>query len=220
MVLNIFSLGSSLFVNLLGSTGFIGKDVKTVSDIHNLPFTPLPYTFSIWGLIYILLSGFAILNPFNNFILFLISCILNATWIVLWTSCKGDTTHQHGDAYKCDTNQDLNHVRLSGIVISLLTLSLILLYFKNDIYFNFTARPAFGIYLGWCICATFLNLAIFIDILQVKWVIPLILSLISIVFRDGFINISFIWASIGILLNGKNQVEYLLPLLTSIITSF
>ena len=60
-VLNFVALVVTIFFNYLSNTGAIGgKTIGNVSDELNTLFTPAGYAFAIWGLIYLLLLGFAI----------------------------------------------------------------------------------------------------------------------------------------------------------------
>lgn len=95
--LNAVSLIITLFVNYLSNTGVInGKTMGIVSGEYPNLFTPAPYTFSIWGVIYVFLLAFVIysfvilkrekeshiINQVGS--LFTVSCILNTLWIFAW----------------------------------------------------------------------------------------------------------------------------------------
>ncbi len=73
---------------------FGGQTVAQVSQNYESLFTPSPYAFSIWGLIYLLLLGFIIFQaqPKNQDSealaqigwLFPLSCLLNSLWLIAW----------------------------------------------------------------------------------------------------------------------------------------
>lgn len=100
-VSNILAFLITLVFNYLSNTGiFNGNTMGSVSaDYQNL-FTPAGYAFSIWGLIYIGLTGFVIYQARSlfrknnnkepdNFVLligwwFVISCLANSLWVLAW----------------------------------------------------------------------------------------------------------------------------------------
>ena len=97
-VLNGIAFISTIVMNYLSNTGAMNNTtIGEISGNLNTYFTPAGYAFSIWGLIYLLLLGFAIYQGRSlfvkvrddDFILkigwwFIISCIANSLWIVSW----------------------------------------------------------------------------------------------------------------------------------------
>ncbi|WP_439132156.1 tryptophan-rich sensory protein [Polaribacter sp.] len=97
-IFNGIALGSTVFINYLSNTGIMnGKTIGSISDNIKSLFTPAGYAFSIWGLIYLLLLGFAIYQGrslfkkgkednfvFNIGFWFIISCIANCCWVFSW----------------------------------------------------------------------------------------------------------------------------------------
>ena len=71
-----------------------GRTTGQISDAYPTLFTPAGYTFSIWGIIYLLLLGFVIrqawLTEREDGTLaridwaFRVNCLANASWIVAW----------------------------------------------------------------------------------------------------------------------------------------
>lgn len=138
-------------INLAGPT-----DVVTVSDNNKLVITPAGYTFSIWGLIYVLSFVIRILMilkclgtiSFNvgltmvSTTFLIISDILNPIWLLYWTEQK---------------------VFRSAIVLTLLTIMLGFSYCFSDIYRPYISLGQIfvAIYLGWCVVAGLLNWLIF-----------------------------------------------------------
>ncbi|PRD45520.1 TspO/MBR family protein [Sphingobacterium haloxyli] len=97
-IANGLALILTIFVNYYANTGiFDGNTMGTVSDRYSNFFTPAGYAFSIWGLIYIGLLGFAGYTGRSLFTkkepdpilfkigwLFVLSCLANVLWIVAW----------------------------------------------------------------------------------------------------------------------------------------
>ncbi|WP_369997744.1 tryptophan-rich sensory protein [Winogradskyella sp.] len=95
---NGLALGATVFVNYLSNTGAINNTtIGEVSDSYNTLFTPAGYTFSIWGIIYLLLLGFAIYQGRSLFVKvknddfvykigwwFMLSCLFNSLWVFAW----------------------------------------------------------------------------------------------------------------------------------------
>ncbi|WP_047545048.1 hypothetical protein [Psychroserpens sp. Hel_I_66] len=97
-IANGFALIATIAMNYLSNTGAMnGTTIGDVSRGLNTLFTPAGYAFSIWGLIYIMLLGFAIYQGRSLFVnvrdddfvlrvgwWFVISCIANSFWVVSW----------------------------------------------------------------------------------------------------------------------------------------
>lgn len=87
-----------IVMNYLSNTGLLNNTtIGEISKDYNTLFTPAGYAFSIWGLIYLLLTGFIVYQGRSlfvkvrndDFILktgwwFVISCVANCAWIVTW----------------------------------------------------------------------------------------------------------------------------------------
>lgn len=97
-ILNGLAFGSTVFINYLSNTGIMdGKTIGGISDNIKSLFTPAGYAFSIWGLIYLFLLGFAVYQGRSLFkkdaddsfvekigFWFIISCIANCCWVFSW----------------------------------------------------------------------------------------------------------------------------------------
>ena len=97
-ILNGIAFISTLIMNYLSNTGKMNNTtIGEVSGGLQTLFTPAGYAFSIWGLIYLLLFGFAIYQGRSLFVKvrdddfvlkigwwFVLSCIANSLWIVSW----------------------------------------------------------------------------------------------------------------------------------------
>jgi len=155
--LNIISVIVALTLNFLAvSLPLNNKTTGELSDAYPNYFVPAGFTFSIWGIIYLLLIAFMIYQSYQYFkkdrdtmenIIaigpwFLISGLANAGWIIAW------------------------HYEI--IVLSLMIM-LVLLYSLLRIYISLSAgRPhttgdnfmivlPFSVYLGWISVATIAN---------------------------------------------------------------
>lgn len=179
-----------------------GQTTGELSDKYGNLFAPAGFTFSIWGLIYLLLL-FHVVYQLGLFqknknpqllsqvgVLFCISSLLNASWIFLW---------------------HYEYLLLSVIVMLLLLLTLIKI---NIITFNasltrreaFLIKLPFSVYFGWITIATIANITAFL--VSINW--------------DGFgisevtwtIILLFVGASIGILTTIRRQdIAYALVLI-------
>jgi hypothetical protein len=214
-ILNIAGLITVIVVNYLANSLPIGG--KTTGEISaGLPslFTPAGFTFSIWGLIYLMLIGFAIYQskglfgnstlPQNRFLYridswFFVSSLANAAWLFAW-----------------------HHMAIGLSVIFMLILlgSLITIYTnlgagKRIISRaeHFLVHVPFSIYLGWITVATIANISIFL--LKRNWdgfgfsaefwtvVMVAIASAVGIYIlllrKDFFFSVVIVWALFGII---------------------
>jgi tryptophan-rich sensory protein len=207
----------------------IGNNIKNVSDKYKnklqITFIPASYTFSIWSLIY----GLLIYTTFTHykdilytqtkygsiFSLFIFSAILNALWIQVWGKS----------------------LELSSAILILLTIILIIITIElNKASVNKLLIYTFGIYTAWAIVASLINLSTLLinkkilDNNIVKLIVAGLLTLapflIKNIFKEKFgksilpILVTFIWASIGIIMNGNNNLIFLAPILSSILNMF
>jgi hypothetical protein len=201
--LNVIAFLLVVLVNYLSNA--LPLNGQTTGEIYNrlnVLFTPAGYVFSIWSLIYLLL-GIWIIRQFpkgrrglsiyqNTSTLFVLSCILNSAWVVLW----------HYEFF----------VTTVAVMLSLL-LTLIALYKKVQISDpGLFDRLPFSIYLGWISVATIVNISYVMVYLKwdgfglsnVTWTILMLIiaTLFSIWFnmanRDRVYPLVFIWAFIGI----------------------
>lgn len=213
--LNLLALIAVVAVNALANiVPFNGQTTGEISDKLNVLFTPAGYVFSIWGLIYFLLAVW-VLRGFNKgttilykdtHVPFLVSCLLNITWIVLW----------HYEFFASSV----------AVIIGLL-LSLIVLYKKIERQrFEFWDRFPFSVYLGWVSVAVIANISYTLThynwngfgISAVAWTILLIVvaAVLAISFRfshhDRVYPLVFVWALIGIAVRnwtGEPIVSYM-----------
>jgi tryptophan-rich sensory protein len=133
-----------------------GRTSADISNQYSTFFTPANYAFAIWGVIYLLLIGYGIYqalssqreNPNARKIgwLFILSCILNCTWITLF---------------------QYDQILISVIVIVAFLLTLIAIYVRLDIgrakvstADRWLLHLPFSVYLGWLSVATIANISV------------------------------------------------------------
>lgn len=192
---------------------FNGMTTGEVSDSYPNLFAPAGLTFSIWGVIYILLGGY-VLYQFGYFskkestfskdliekigILFTISSIANTAWIFVW------------------------HYRAIGISLALMAVILVCLIIINIMVGKaelitrekIFIRLPFSIYFGWIVMATIANVTVFLvsigwdrfGLPEMFWTILVLIVGLFIAGLTMFKNqnlgfgIVVIWAYIGILI--------------------
>jgi tryptophan-rich sensory protein len=156
-VLVLVAVISTIVFNGLSQTIPIGNQTSAeVSNRYSTYFTPANYAFAIWGVIYLLLIGYGVYqalpsqreNPKAIKIawLFILSCILNCVWIVLFQT---------------------DQLVISVMVIIAFLLTLAAIYVRLGIGREqvsnadrwFLQLP-FSVYLGWVSVATIANVAV------------------------------------------------------------
>ena len=214
-ILNVLGFLGVVIVNALAVTlPLNNKTTGELSDQYPNLFVPAGLTFSIWGVIYILLAIFVIYGLVvairkdsekssfieNIGIHFLISCLANIGWIFAW----------HYEI-----------LALSLVLMLILLGSLITIYLKLRIGKSDSTRTEkyvvhlpFSIYLGWITIATIANVtALLVDInwntfglSEPFWAIAVIIVGIAITLsvlftrKDIFYCLVVDWALLGILL--------------------
>jgi hypothetical protein len=215
-ILNLAMFAVMILFNFLANfLPLNGKTTGELSDQYTNLFVPAGITFSIWGLIYLLILGLIILqfkNDHSDILsqvgwLFAITCLFNALWIVAW----------HYELLP------LSLVLMTGLLITLILLS-----FKFSDYPISLVKATLGIYLGWICIATIANVtAILVSINWSGWGISndvwaiamigigALISVFSIIkFNNPFIGLSVVWAFIGINIKRSNDFR------TIVITTF
>ncbi len=199
----------------------IGANIKEISDKYKIDITPAPFTFSIWGIIYGLLLYITFTHfkeflytqtPYGSiFTLFVISAVLNATWIQVWGK----------------------NLELSSIILIFLAAILIIITNEfNKANVDKIIIYTFGIYTAWAICAGLLNISTslinkkILDNGTVKIIMVIILSILPFLVKNIFGNAlipmlaTFIWASFGIIMNGNDNLLFIAPIISSILNIF
>jgi tryptophan-rich sensory protein len=206
--LNLFLFSGMLLMNYLANS--LPLNNKTTGELSaeypNL-FVPAGITFSIWGVIYILLGIYCILQFTDGYKdisskigwLFAISCILNALWIVAWHYQK----------------LPLSLLIMVGLLLTLITINILIAGISQG-----WVKAAFGIYLGWICIAAIANVtALLVDanfrglgISEDIWTIlmiaigTLIVTLTLMKLDNPYIGIAVVWAFAGIII--KRQEDY------------
>lgn len=217
--INLIVFFITLGINSLGSLGLInGMSQKAVSDKYHTLITPSPITFSIWGLIYTLLlislimmiikeKDIAYKRVIDIFTpIFLISCIFNILWIISFSYEKiGAST-----------------LFIFGLFISLTSINKKLSQHKREIP-NKLLNSTFGLYAGWLMIATVVNIAAFL--VSVSWrglgispiilaPIILVISLILVILinknlKNAVFPLPVGWAYFGILMESKRLGDHI-----------
>jgi len=213
---NLILFAGMLVMNYLANAlPLNNKTTGELSDSFPNLFVPAGLTFSIWGVIYLLLiiycvvqftgSSQSVITEISLF--FGISCILNALWIVFWHYGK----------------LPASLIVMAGLLITLIYINI---YIK-DLQPGFI-KAAFGIYLGWICIATIANVTALLvkagwngfGLSQEVWTIIMILTGTLIVtltlyrLANPFIGLSVIWAFTGIII--KRQDDFKTIMITAI----
>ena len=217
--LNLLLFAGMVVVNYLANAlPLNGKTTGELSDAYPNLFVPAGVTFSIWGIIYILLVTFCVIQFTTSHQavisrmgwLFGLSCIFNATWIVAW----------HYERLP------MSLILMLGLLVSLIWINI----FIRDLPAGFI-KAAFGIYLGWICIATIANVTALLvnygwgsfGISEETWTIimiavgALLVSLTIWRLDNPFIGLSVVWAFAGIMI--KRQADYRVILVTAAIAA-
>lgn len=204
MILKIFNLVMfvvMVVMNYLANALPINeKTTGQLSELYPNLFVPAGITFSIWGVIYLLLLVFLALQfreSSKESILqigwaFGISCALNVLWIFAW---------------------HFEYVAISLLIMIGLLLVLIIIALKLKPNPMSLAKATFGIYLGWISIATIANvIALLVSINWTGWGFSeqtwtivmistgaIIASLAVYSYDNPFIGIAVLWAFFGII---------------------
>jgi benzodiazapine receptor len=207
---NIAAFVLTVIVNgLAGSTTLLGGvNTAEISDANPTLITPAGYVFSIWGIIYILLSVFVIFQAlpsqkekeYTKKIgwLFVLSSILNIVWLFFW---------------------QYQILSVSIVLMFLLLITLIAIYLRLNIGKStvtlrekLTVHVPFSVYLGWITIASIANVAVFLvsenwdgfGISPETWatliiIVALVIALLVIATRrDIAYGLVIVWAFVGI----------------------
>jgi len=215
--LNLFLFAGMIVMNYLANALPLNNyTTGELSDSYPNLFVPAGITFSIWGVIYLLLAGYCVVQftgkdqtvIANITIPFAITCVLNALWIVVWH-------------YK---QLPLSLIVIVGLLVTLIYINILIRDIPSGII-----KATFGIYLGWLCIATIANVTALLvnynwngfGISRETWTIVMIsigaLIVAVTIYRlnNPFIGLSVIWAFTGIIL--KRQDDYPSIVLTAVI---
>jgi hypothetical protein len=206
--INILFFAVMIVMNYLANAiPLNGKTTGALSDSFPNLFVPAGITFSIWGVIYLLLLAFCVAQFTSSGQtvvsrigwLFAVSCIFNALWIVTW---------HYG-------RLPLSVIVMLGLLVSLIWINIIV----KDLPVGLI-KAAFGIYLGWICIATIANVTALLvnynwsgfGLSEETWTVIMILAgaLITALtlwrLDNPFIGLSVVWAFAGIMI--KRQADY------------
>ncbi len=192
-----------------------GKTTGEISDGFEISFTPAGYVFSIWGLIYLALTVFSIVqalpsrqrSPVIAAIRpwYLLNTVANASWILAW----------HHELFS-----------LSLVVMLVILGSLVAIHAKvttitiDDGVSFATVRAPFSLYLGWITIATIANITVVLwnagatDVLSDPIVTLVIVAVatgicavVSLRTADPVFAAVFVWALVGIALENSASTQ-------------
>lgn len=216
-ILSLLFFSGMVYVNYLANSLPInGKTTGQLSDSYPNLFVPAGITFSIWGIIYLLLAAYCIAQflPASKDMgkgisgLFILSCVLNGAWIVAWHYQK----------------LPVSLLIMLGLLVCLTLINLHIKDLPRGLL-----KATFGIYLGWICIATIANFtALLVDvgwggfgISQQAWTVILIGVGTAIVAttllktNNPFVGLSVAWAFIGIIL--KRSEDYRLIVFAAVV---
>ncbi|HEX2976710.1 MAG TPA: tryptophan-rich sensory protein [Bacteroidales bacterium] len=213
--INLLLFAGMIVMNYLAnSLPLNGKTTGQLSDMYPNLFVPAGITFSIWGVIYMLLLAYCILQFTGSNqvavtsigLLFAGTCILNGLWIVAWHYQK---------------------LPLSLVIMLCLLVLLIMINIRISNLNYGLIKAAFGVYLGWICIATIANVTTLLvnynwnrfGIPDEIWTIimigagTLIVALSIFNLRNPYLGLAVLWAFAGIII--KRQADYRSIVLTA-----
>jgi hypothetical protein len=222
---NIAAFIITVIVNsLAGSTTLIGgQETAAVSDKYPTLVTPAGFTFSIWGIIYVLLGAFVIYSALpkqrsSGYVerigwLFVLSSIFNIAWIFVWQ-------------YEVLA---VSVALILGLLFSLIAIYLRLNIGKSKVPLGerLAVQLPFSVYLGWISIATIADISL--TLVAYNWdgfgiapeiwaviivAVALVLTMLMLGIRkDIAYALVVIWALVGI---GANQTNTNVVLATQV----
>ena len=163
--LNLLGFVAMITVNALANIlPIAGRSTGAVSQFTQNLFVPAGFTFSIWGVIYLLIAFFVVISLVRSKdklitqitsrigYLFFLTCLLNAGWLFAWHYL------QFG----------LSMVLMVGLLIALLAIYVRLenVGIKDFSLESWTMRLPFRVYVGWISVATIANMAALLTFYQ------------------------------------------------------
>lgn len=205
--LNLVLFAGMVVMNYLANAlPLNGKTTGELSDAWPNLFVPAGLTFSIWGVIYILLLMFCVIQftTAHQVVIsrigwiFGVTCIFNALWIVAWHYEK----------------LPLSLILMLGLLVGLVWINLFIKGLPDAFI-----KAAFGVYLGWICIATIANVTALLvssgwdgsGISEQTWTIimiavgAMIVSLTIWRLENPFIGLAVVWAFAGIMI--KRQAD-------------
>lgn len=206
--INLILYAGMVIMNYLANA--LPLNNKTTGEISNsLPnlFVPAGATFSIWGIIYVLLLLYCIkqftadgsVAVRSTTVLFGITCILNVSWLFAWHYQK----------------LPLSLIIMLALLVTLIIMNLNIINIKPGI-----VKASFGVYLGWICIATIANVTSLLvyykwngfSIPDETWTIIMIsagavIATLSVInMNNPYIGLAVIWAFTGIII--RRHADY------------
>lgn len=206
-IIAVVSFILMIYVNYLANSKPLGGiSTGEISNKYNTLFTPSGFTFSIWGIIYLLVFTFVIsfvvakpeasTNTELLAILFIVTCLMNIGWLFCW----------HFDKILLST----------FVMILFLATLLSILQFTNP---QGIAYATFSVYSGWISVALIANISILLFkynitffmrneslwLFIILFISVVIASFMVIIEKNYFYGAVFIWAYFGIAMKFKNK---------------
>lgn len=206
--LNLLFFSIMIVMNYLANAlPLNGRNTGEISDSLPNLFTPAGLTFSIWGIIYIMLIIFCVLQFTTSQQavisrigwLFGLTCVFNALWIAAW---------HYG-------RLPMSLILMVGLLVSLIWINIFIKDLPHGIF-----KAAFGVYLGWICIATIANVTALLvsygwsgsGISEQTWTIimitvgALLVAITTWRLDNPYIGLAVVWAFAGIMI--KRQVDY------------
>lgn len=210
--LNIIAFIAMVGINALANMMPLnGRTTGQVSANYPNLFTPAGFTFSIWGLIYLMMGVFVLYmlimagNSESGIrlqdsigIWFFCSCLLNIAWIFSW----------HYDQI------GLSVIAIAGLLITLIIINMRLSLDESSSFGEHMITYGFQLYLGWITAATIANISVWL--VKMNWkgfglseflwmeIILAVGTLLGVAFtlvgHRYFSTIAVVWAYFGILM--------------------
>ncbi len=200
---------ATVVVNFMATTGVInGVNTAVISDTNPTLFTPLGYTFSIWGIIYLLLLAYVLVQLFSQTLSkdirmttianwFILSSAANVGWIFAWQYSRFG----------------LSVILMAVLLFSLARILTLLKGAERTLTNLFSLELPFGLYAGWITVATIANISVFL--LDIGWtgfgipwfiwmvIVLLVAAIIAITATRATLNVAYpaaiLWGLTGIL---------------------
>lgn len=194
------------------------QTTKEVSDHYNNLFTPAGITFSIWGVIYLLLFIYVVFQfrelkkpQGKNFLvkvnyLFIVNALLNSLWIFMW---------HYEVIWFC-------LIIMIGLLVTLIVINQQLFAYTLSKKENLKFRLPFEVYLGWITIAFIANVVVFL--VSINWngfnisaeiwtnivlMLAVIIGLCTMMyFKSVAYGLVLIWANFGIMLSHLSATGY------------
>ncbi len=159
-VLVLIASVATIAFNGFAAAGYVGGVTPaTVSDKFPTVVTPAGYAFSIWSLIFVGMIVFSVYQALPSKyerlrgvrVPFLLSCVFNCLWIVLWHNW---------------------FIGICVLVIAALWASLLIANIKmgeaQNTFEALMTKAPLGLYCGWVTAATLVNLALYLKSIDVQ----------------------------------------------------